>query len=134
MSMKNSSDTIGNRSHDLPFRRAVPQPLRHRVPLAPGILQHFAISTSRNLMVIQVLCSYKILPRRGKKINAVSDKYIIRIIVPRGPYSSVTIVTVLRIGRPSLIPGRGSNHLRHGVETCFENSRCYKCVRGCVVC
>jgi hypothetical protein len=30
--MKNSSDTIGNRIHDLPICSAVPQPLRHRVP------------------------------------------------------------------------------------------------------
>jgi hypothetical protein len=32
MSMKNSSDIIGNRSRDLPVCIAVPQPLRHRVP------------------------------------------------------------------------------------------------------
>jgi hypothetical protein len=32
MSMKNSSDTIGNKSSDLPVCSAVPQPLRHRVP------------------------------------------------------------------------------------------------------
>jgi hypothetical protein len=32
MSMKNSDDTIGNRSRDLPVFNAVPQPLRHRVP------------------------------------------------------------------------------------------------------
>jgi hypothetical protein len=32
MSMKKSSDTIGNRSRDLPVCSAVPQPLRHRVP------------------------------------------------------------------------------------------------------
>jgi hypothetical protein len=31
MSMKNS-DTIGNRSRDLPVCSAMPQPLRHRVP------------------------------------------------------------------------------------------------------
>jgi hypothetical protein len=30
--MKNSYDTIGNRSHDLPVYSAEPQPLRHRVP------------------------------------------------------------------------------------------------------
>jgi hypothetical protein len=30
--MKNSNDTIGNRSRDLPVCSAVPQPLRHRVP------------------------------------------------------------------------------------------------------
>jgi hypothetical protein len=33
MSMKNSNDTIGNRSRDLPSCSTVPQPLRHRVPL-----------------------------------------------------------------------------------------------------
>jgi hypothetical protein len=32
MSMKNSSDTIGKRSRNLPVCIAVPQPLRHRVP------------------------------------------------------------------------------------------------------
>jgi hypothetical protein len=32
MSMKNSNDTIGNRSRDLPVCSAVPQPLRYRVP------------------------------------------------------------------------------------------------------
>jgi hypothetical protein len=30
--MKNSSDTIGNRSRGLPVCSAVPQPLHHRVP------------------------------------------------------------------------------------------------------
>jgi len=30
--MKNSNDTIGNRTRDLPACNAVPQPLRHRVP------------------------------------------------------------------------------------------------------
>jgi hypothetical protein len=33
MAMKNSNDTIGNRTRDLPTCRAVPQPTaRHRVP------------------------------------------------------------------------------------------------------
>jgi hypothetical protein len=32
MSLKKSSDTIGNRSRDLAVSSAVPQPLRHRVP------------------------------------------------------------------------------------------------------
>jgi hypothetical protein len=32
MSMKNSSDTIANRTRDLPVCSAVPQPLCHRVP------------------------------------------------------------------------------------------------------
>jgi hypothetical protein len=30
MSMKNSNDTIGNRSRDIPVCSAVPQPLRHQ--------------------------------------------------------------------------------------------------------
>jgi hypothetical protein len=29
---KKSSDTVGNRTHDLPVCSAVPQPLRHRMP------------------------------------------------------------------------------------------------------
>jgi hypothetical protein len=31
MSMKKPSDTIGNRTRDIPVYSAVPQPLRHRV-------------------------------------------------------------------------------------------------------
>jgi hypothetical protein len=31
--MKNSNDTIGHRSRNIPVCSAVPQPLRHRVPL-----------------------------------------------------------------------------------------------------
>jgi hypothetical protein len=30
--MKKSSNTIGNRNSDLPVCRAMPQPLRHRMP------------------------------------------------------------------------------------------------------
>jgi hypothetical protein len=33
MSMKNSNDTIRNRSHDLPVCSSVPQPQGHRVPI-----------------------------------------------------------------------------------------------------
>jgi hypothetical protein len=33
MSMKKSSDTIGNQIRDLPVCSAMPQPLRHRVPI-----------------------------------------------------------------------------------------------------
>jgi hypothetical protein len=39
MSMKNSSDTIGNRSRDLPVCSAVPQPLCHRVLCAFGYVK-----------------------------------------------------------------------------------------------
>jgi hypothetical protein len=42
MSMKNSNDIIGNRTHDLPVCSAVPQPLRHRVH------QHLLYSTVIN--------------------------------------------------------------------------------------
>jgi hypothetical protein len=35
LSMKNSTDTIGNRYRDLPVCITVPQPLRHRVPQFP---------------------------------------------------------------------------------------------------
>jgi hypothetical protein len=38
MSMKKSSDTIGNRTRDLPVRSAVPQPLRHRAPSSCKVL------------------------------------------------------------------------------------------------
>jgi hypothetical protein len=47
--MKNSNDTIGDRSRDLSVCSAVPQPLRHRVPMKrPPFslikeLQHFII-------------------------------------------------------------------------------------------
>jgi hypothetical protein len=34
MSMKKFSDIIGNRTRGIPVCNAVPQPLRHRVPLA----------------------------------------------------------------------------------------------------
>jgi hypothetical protein len=34
--MKKFSDTIKNRTRDLPVCSAVPQPLRHRTPLAPS--------------------------------------------------------------------------------------------------
>jgi hypothetical protein len=33
MSMKNSNDTIGNRSRNLPVCSAVPQPLRHSITI-----------------------------------------------------------------------------------------------------
>jgi hypothetical protein len=37
MSLKNSNDTIGNRTRDMPVCSVVPQPLRHRAP--PVIIQ-----------------------------------------------------------------------------------------------
>jgi hypothetical protein len=48
MSMKKSSDTIGNRTRDLPVCSAVPQPLRHRV---------YAILTAQKMPLnINTLC------------------------------------------------------------------------------
>jgi hypothetical protein len=46
--MKKSSDTIGNRTRDLPVCSAVPQPLRHRVPhrMATGVLKYLVISVA----------------------------------------------------------------------------------------
>jgi hypothetical protein len=43
--MKKSSDTIGNRSRDLPVCSAVPQPQRHRVSLyhSNSIYEHLFI-------------------------------------------------------------------------------------------
>jgi hypothetical protein len=38
MLMKNSNDIIGNQSRDLPVCSAMPQPLRHRVPLKIKVL------------------------------------------------------------------------------------------------
>jgi hypothetical protein len=38
MSIKNSKDTIRNRSRDLPVCTAVHQPLRHRVPQKPSVV------------------------------------------------------------------------------------------------
>jgi hypothetical protein len=50
--MKNSSDTIGNRSHVLPVCGAVPQPLRYRVP--PFLWYNFKI-----VEIIRDCVSYK---------------------------------------------------------------------------
>jgi hypothetical protein len=44
MSMKKSSDTIGNRTHDLPVCSAAPEPLRHQqhAPQTHEYLLHFS--------------------------------------------------------------------------------------------
>jgi hypothetical protein len=42
--MKKSSDTIGNRTRDLPVCSAVPQPLRHRAHLFSNELIYFLTS------------------------------------------------------------------------------------------
>jgi hypothetical protein len=38
MSLKNSNDTIGNQTRDLPICSVVPQLLRHRAPQVRGII------------------------------------------------------------------------------------------------
>jgi hypothetical protein len=48
--MKNSNDTIGNRSRDLPVCSTVPQPLRHRVPPT-------SVSTDHNNITVSCWCS-----------------------------------------------------------------------------
>jgi hypothetical protein len=62
MSMKNSNDTIGNQSRDLPVCSAVPQPLRHRVPhtgLNPFnfILKHFLQICLWDVSYVRSYCS-----------------------------------------------------------------------------
>jgi hypothetical protein len=59
MSIKNSNDTIGNRSRDLPVCSAVPQPLRHRVPHSvttqtqkPSV---FYWNSQRNYLILSTL-------------------------------------------------------------------------------
>jgi hypothetical protein len=53
--MKNSNNTIGNRSRDLPVCSAVPQPLRHRVPHQKiGIIRNI----KREVSLILVLTSF----------------------------------------------------------------------------
>jgi hypothetical protein len=47
MSMKNSYDTIGNQSRDLPVCSAVPQPLHHRVRFDGGtVIIQIAVAAS----------------------------------------------------------------------------------------
>jgi hypothetical protein len=58
MSMKKSSDTIGNRTCDLPVCSTVPQPLPHHVPPQPlryrVLLHHRVLQLSKNIS--QSLC------------------------------------------------------------------------------
>jgi hypothetical protein len=50
--MKNSNDTIGNRSRDLPDCSAVPQPQRHRVSLVLSVGLMKKQSTKRNYKIM----------------------------------------------------------------------------------
>jgi hypothetical protein len=51
MSMKKSSDTMGNPTRDLPVCSAVPQPLRHRVSPFISWAQIFIIAITRGQMI-----------------------------------------------------------------------------------
>jgi hypothetical protein len=50
MSIKNSNDTIGNRSRNLPVCNAVPQPLRHRVPQV--FILYSVINVKKDLQIV----------------------------------------------------------------------------------
>jgi hypothetical protein len=53
--MKNSNDTIGNRSHDLLFCSAVPQPLRHHMPPVKYIYIVYHIVSYHNKLIISII-------------------------------------------------------------------------------
>jgi hypothetical protein len=53
--MKNSSDTIGNRSHDLPVCTAVPQPLRYRVLHPQNVVTKVCVVYLQHNFVFQLL-------------------------------------------------------------------------------
>jgi hypothetical protein len=75
--MKNSSDTIGSRSRDLPVCSAVPQPLSHRVPLrqrmfspqcaSPNFTPYTPYTTTGKISVEFVIFSLLFLDCRKKK-------------------------------------------------------------------
>jgi hypothetical protein len=52
MSMKNSNDTIGNRTSDLPVCSAVPLPLRHRALLFLRVQNHFTLGKLRQFLAL----------------------------------------------------------------------------------
>jgi hypothetical protein len=58
MSIKNSNNTIGNRSHDLRVCSTVPQPLRHRVPL--NIYLGLIILYKNLSLFLNILCPIKV--------------------------------------------------------------------------
>jgi hypothetical protein len=45
MSLENSNDTIGNRTRDTPVCSVVPQPLRHRAPVAYSTVNLLCVTT-----------------------------------------------------------------------------------------
>jgi hypothetical protein len=90
MSMKNSNDTIGNRSRDLPVCSAVPQPLRHCVPRQSGKLFR-KLSPYSSYVYLDICfsnsCSYKVVSLsyapnnatwlRGTSVSVVGGCYAI---------------------------------------------------------
>jgi hypothetical protein len=50
LSMKNSSDIMGNRTRDLPVCSAVPQPLRHRVPYLKMVITEYIRNADRAIL------------------------------------------------------------------------------------
>jgi hypothetical protein len=70
MSMKNSNDTIGNRSRDLLVCNAVPQLLRHRVLiffLSSTYINSFPLAS---LLLILLLCHF---PSENIMLNSVTS-------------------------------------------------------------
>jgi hypothetical protein len=98
----------------------------------PEFVLPCAIITPYNLIIVPVVEKLGNCDFHVKNFNAVSHKDIAMIIFrPRGPYSSVSIVTGLRTGQPGLISGRGSRHLCPGVVASFEVRRYYRSAGGC---
>ena len=68
MSMKNSSDTIGNRTDDLPAFSAVPQPTAP--PLAPNLdssfIQYVFSKWDQSMRILKKILSYTIIMECAK--------------------------------------------------------------------
>jgi hypothetical protein len=60
MSMKKSSETIGNQTRNLPVCSAVPQPLHHRSPLI--------ITTTATITVTATVFKYSAIPAYFKTL------------------------------------------------------------------
>jgi hypothetical protein len=76
--MKNSNNTMGNRSRDLPVCSAVPQPLRHRVPPKYSYIPYVLNSTE-----ISIYCSSAV-------VKAANNEAVSRNTI----YSCSTQVTI----------------------------------------
>jgi hypothetical protein len=87
MSMKNSSETIGNQSHDLPVCSSVPQPQRHCVPqwtghavaTIPTELPGLLISNSSTCMLCGVVGRVESdsICKSRFSVNGYSHEYIV---------------------------------------------------------